>query len=165
MKKRYVNFLFATLLIVVSGRLAFGVIEEKKECQQTDEQPKNSIARKGLAQKWLWNSAKVVGAVAVVGVAVYSFFQTSPATTLMPLPITGDDVSLPLLSSHVEPKHVPNLTKEQYEKYKNASNAYGMAAGWFSLVALIDPFFVPYAAVTYLGSFYYGVKALQPKLK
>ncbi len=160
MKKKYVSFLFTTLLIVVSGRLAFGVIEEKKERQQIDEQRKNNIARKGVAQKWLWNSAKVVGAVALVGLAVYSFFQTSPATTPMLLPVTGD-VSLPLLSPHVEPKSVPNLTKEQYEKYKRASNAYGAAAIWFSLLAVIDyPFFVPYAAVTYLGSLYYGAKAL-----
>jgi hypothetical protein len=158
--------------------------------QQIEQHEQIMSGRTSITNKWLWNAAAAVGVVALAGLAAYNFLTTAP---IIPLtnsqpPSTGDigtstlgmfsavdnsvTIDKELVSSLLsqKPKQLQlssrsHLTKEQYEKYKNASNAYGAVTVWFSIVAFIlkDTFFVPYAVVTGLGSMYYGAKMLDLK--
>jgi hypothetical protein len=136
-------------------------------------------------EQWLWNTAKIVGPIAVAGLIAYKFFATSP-TEIKPLietntilpdtsTIIKPDVQdlLPLTKPlEIEPaaiqtdmQHRLPLTKEEIQKYRNASKAYGVTTVWLAINALFDPFFYPYVAATFLGSLYYGVKGLDFKFK
>jgi hypothetical protein len=103
---------------------------------------------------------------------MYQWFRSSPTITesliessvpmQQEIPIQHKQLELELLS--VEQHNQP-LIKADVSKYKQASKAYGAATVYFSLVALFDPFFYPYAAVNFMGSLYYGIKSLQLPLK
>jgi hypothetical protein len=166
----------------------------KKLFQQIAQQKELVGDNVGITQNWLWNAAKVVGTVALMGFAVYSFFQASPAKITNPPTFIDLDVNkstevvnesfekVSEVNNNFQPTRedlrgfiasqdvnqfqnvTPKMSLERYEKYKNASNAYGTATVWFSLAAFINPVFVPYAMATYVGSLYYGAKALQPNV-
>lgn len=144
-------------------------------------------------EQWLWNTVKIIGPLAVVGLIAYKLFATSPTEVkslidtetilsntsniiqpdMPPLPLPEakslieTETILPETSTVIEPIIQPSLplTKEEIQKYRKASKAYGATTVWFAINALFDPFFYPYVAATFLGSLYYGVKGLNLNLK
>ncbi len=117
-------------------------------------------------EKWLWDTAKIVGPIAVAGLIAYKIFAASPAEIQPPLiepKISIPEASTAIVKHDAQPA-LP-LTKEEIQKYRSASKAYGVTAAWFAVNALFDPFFYPYAAATLLGSMYYGVKGLDLTFK
>ena len=114
-------------------------------------------------QQWLWNLTKVMGPVAVIGITAYQIFKASLLQTKQPSGLVESQVypvMFDVVPDIIQKKEQP-LLKEDVSKYVNASKAYGAATVWFALNALFNPFFYPYAATTFLGSVYYGVKSIQ----
>lgn len=129
----------------------------------------------------LWNTAKIVGPIALAALAAYKIFAISSAEPVVPAEVFTTDTR-PILPQILEEKIIPTiptmlpkktqpvvtvaqpslpLIPEEIQKYRQASNAYGKIAVWFAVNALFDPFFYPYVAATFLGSVYYGVKGIQ----
>jgi hypothetical protein len=165
MKKRNLSF---WCLIVSLCFLANVVCTEKENIivrnalNEKSTQQRNVIKER-QKQQWLWNTAKIVGPLGLMAFTAYQLFKSSPIVVeqsmTVPLAPTQQETFTPV-KQYYQP-----LIKEDILKYKQASKAYGAAAVWFSITALFDPFFYPYAAVNFMGSLYYGVKSLQLPLK
>lgn len=108
-------------------------------------------------RQWLWNTAKVIGPLAMMGFVAYQLLK-SPS----------EIIELPKIKEvKVTPAQQQPLTKEQYEKYKNAANIYGyttVALSWAMLLSG-SPLFVPIIAASYGGALYNSMKGLQLKLQ
>jgi hypothetical protein len=156
--------------------LAIVVCAEKNNDRELDQritQNRKTINERQNKQRWLWNAAKIVGPLGLMALGAYQWYKSSPINieqqtiTLPPVPLITQEApsitqEIPLLTS-VEPKK-QLATPEDVAKYFKASKAYGASAVYFSILALFDPFFYPYVAATYMGSLYYGLKGVQPRL-
>ena len=137
-------------------------------------QQQRDILNKPVRQQMLWNVAKVAGLFAVAGLIMYNFFTTpvgQPDELIMPqdnqivvnIPganpptIENEYISTPLLPENL------HSSLSHYEQYKNKSNMYGNMTAALGLVAVLsgNVILLPVIASTYLGSLYYGMKALQ----
>ena len=103
---------------------------------------------KQRAQRWFWNTARVLGPLGVMGYAAYQLLK--PSSAIVGLPQTKEVKAI-----------------EQYEKYKNAANMYGYTTVFLSWAMLLSgtPLFVPFIAASYGGVLYNSMKGLQLKLQ
>jgi hypothetical protein len=129
------------------------------------------LNRRKKKQQWLWNTAKIMGplGLGLIALGAYQWYKSSPINAeqqiITPPPVPSN-TPVPLNTqeiSFVEPKK-QIATPEDVAKYFKASKAYGASAVYFTILALFDPFFYPYVAATYMGSLYYGIKGVQPRL-
>lgn len=153
--------------------LALQYKQKRKNLFEQVQQQRN-ILNKPARQQMLWNAAKAAGLLAVAGLIIYNFFTTpagQPEQLIMPpdnqivvnVPdanpptIENEYVSTPLLPENLQ----PSLT--QYERYRNRSNVYGNMTAALGLVAVLSGHVIllPLVASMYMGSLYYGMKALQ----
>jgi len=149
---------------------------QKKQNLFKQIRQQRDILKDDSTQKWLWDTAKVIGPIAIAGLVAYKFFASSPTAVQIQLEPQKPLIKLQEPQTILQLQPTPQstqvtaqpsipLTKEEVQKYRSASKAYGATAAWFAINALVDPLFYPYAAATFLGSLYYGAKSLNLDLK
>jgi p-aminobenzoyl-glutamate transporter AbgT len=113
--------------------------------------------QRSQSMKWLWNTARVFGPLVVMGYVVYQSLKPSSK-------MIG---SLSITEVKITPAQQQSLTKEQYEKYKNAGNRFGYTTVLLSWAMLLSgtPLFIPFIAASYGGALYNGMKGLQLSIK
>jgi hypothetical protein len=78
--------------------------------QQIEQQEGIISGRGSVTNKWLWDAAKVIGVVAVAGLAAYNFLTTPSSTTLsVNVPVKPEVVSDQLLDTSLSNAPVPNM--------------------------------------------------------
>ena len=135
--------LFSSAIIICAEN------NNSKELDQRIAQYKKVINERQNKQRWLWNAASVVGPLGLVALGVYQWYKSSPIN------VEKSKMSF----QRQQPERELDVTK-----YFKASKAYGASAVYFSILSLFDPFFYPYVAATYMGSLYYGIKGVRPRL-
>ncbi len=148
MKKAYFNLWCISVVLFSSAMVV---------CAENNNR---ELDRRTKKQRWLWNSAKIVGPLGLLmALGAYQWYNSSALPIIQE---TSFQSQQPEITS-VEPKK-QIATPEDVAKYFKASKAYGASAVYFSILSLFDPFFYPYVAATYMGSLYYGIKGVQPRL-
>jgi len=155
--------------------------QQKRRVLFKQIQQQRDILNKSSREQLLWNTAKVVGPIALIGLMIYAFFTGSPVKVEEPLlsqqvpiveaPVIETTPSLIVPVVHNEPETVlspslqSSLTTDYYEQYRKKSNMYGNLTATLSLVAVLsgNVVLLPVIASTYLGSWYYAIQALKNK--